>query len=387
MFNLNAAIHSYSKIASSILPPKVPLENLDAKNENDIDEQACSIDGDNQEEYVIISRTGDSSTGGTVDISLASTNDIIKQNISAFVDMPNLLSRDTLQFCLQKHNLDKLRYAMKRNLRIVSCRVYALQALNWFIRSVTQTTCLHDLMWWFVSSLDPSNDDEITRFDDQALEHPLASVKMCDKLTTLLTHSFHTFLQSVADLTLLLPSGSSLQRLAIQCFGIRFYPSDHHFLHQSHVFGNISKILSRSDEIHEQQSDEIQFMFGDADAYCAFGTKLQSLFDMNGLFEVNASSRQAMTIALTDNSTETFWESDEEDRNKSKTLEISLTKFDYSCKLIAIHVDNTRDIQNKVTNVLFYGGQSLGDTTLIKSYDVNSKTGSWISTIISGMHF
>lgn len=380
VFNLNAALSSYSKISSTLLTSKVPLENLDVKNENDIEEHSSPFDGDNQEEYVIISRTGDSSN--PVDISLATTNDIIKQNISAFVDMPNLLSRNTLQFCLQKHNLDKLRYAMKRNLRIVTCRVYALQAMNWFIRSVTQTTCLHDLMWWFVSSLEPSNDDEITRFDEQALEHPIASVRMCDKLTSLLTHSFHTFLQSVADLTLLLPSGSSLQRLAIQCFGIRFYPSDHHFLHQSHVFGNISKILSRSDEIHEQQTDDMQFMFGDSDAFCAYGTKLHSLADMSGLFEVNASSRQAMTIALTDSSTETFWESDEEDRNKSKILEISLIKFDYICKMISIHVDNTRDSQNKVTNVLFYGGQSLGDTALIKSYDINSKTGSWISVII-----
>lgn len=91
-----------------------------------------------------------------------------------------------------------------------------------------------------------------------------------------------------------------------------------------------------------------------------------------------------MAASLTDNSTETFWESDEEDRNKSKIIEISMNKFDYVCKMIFVHVDNSRDVQNKITNILFYGGQSLGDTTLIKSYDVNSKTGSWISTTVPG---
>lgn len=385
MFNLNAAMQSYSKLASTLLTSNAaPLENLDVKNENDIDEQLSPLDTDNQEEFVVISRTGDS-CNATVDISLTTANEIAKRNASStLIDMPNLLSRPTLQFCLQTHNLEKLRYAMKRNLRIATCRIYALQALNWFIRSVTQTTCLHDLMWWFVSSLNPATDDELSRFDEQALEHPMTSIKMCDKISSMLIQSFHSFLQSVADLTLLLPSGSALQQLAIQCFGIKFYQTDHHFLHQSHVFGNISKILSRSDELREQQTDDLQFIMGESNGFANGGTKFLTLIDLIGMFEVNVSSRQAMASALTDNSTETFWESDEEDRNKSKIIEISLNKFDYSCKMIAIHIDNTRDVQNKVTNILFYGGQSLGDTALIKSYDVNSKTGAWISTNVSG---
>lgn len=386
MFNLNAAIQSYSKLASILLPTKTnQQENLDSKNENDADEPFSSLDGDNQEEFVIIS--SDTKTAA-VDISISTANEMVKPN-PPLVDMPNLLSRPTLLFCLQSHNLEKLRVSMKRNLRIATCRIYALQAFNWFIRSVTQAPCLHDLMWWFVSSLHPSilmNDEAAAKFDEQALEHPLTSMKMCDKISLILTQSFHAYLQSIADLTLLLPSGSALQQLAIQCFGIKFRQSDHHFLHQSHVFGNISKILSRSDELREQQNDDIPLILGYQDSNLLLtGTKYYPLVDMAGMFEVNVSSRQAMAPALTDNSTETFWESDEEDRNKSKTIELSLNKFDYLCKMIAVHIDNTRDIQNKVTNILFYGGQSLGDTTLIKSYDVNSKTGSWISTNVSGI--
>lgn len=357
-------------------------ENLDAKNENDID---SSLDGDNQEEFVVISRISDARNNTAVDISLTTAQEIAKRNATALIDMSSLLSRPTLLFCLQTHNLEKLRYAMKRNLRIATCRIYALQALNWFIRSVTQTTCLHDLMWWFVSSLNPACEDEMNKFEEQALEHPMTSIKMCDKISSLLNQSFHSFLQSVADLTLLLPSGSALQQLAIQCFGIKFHQTDHHFLHQSHVFGNISKILSRSDELREQQTDDLPLFLGEHST--ASGTKFYSLVDMSGMFEVNASSRQSMVSALTDNSTETFWESDEEDRNKSKMIEVSLNKFDILCKMIAIHIDNTRDVQNKVMNVLFYGGQSLGDTTLMKSFDVNSKTGSWISTNVSDESF
>lgn len=387
IFNFSAALQSYSKLASTLLPSNNPSENLDVKNENDVDEQ-ISLEGDNQEEFVIISKIDDS-RNATVDISLTTANEIAKRNASNLIDIPNLLSRPTLMFCLQTHNLEKLRYAMKRNHRIATCRIFALQALNWFIRSVTQTTCLHDLMWWFVSSLYPTLDEESIKYDEQGLDHPMTSIKMCDKISSLVTQSFHTFLQSVADLTLLLPSGSALQQLAIQCFGIKFHQTDHHFLHQSHVFGNISKILSRSDELREHQTDDVPFIFGDVNVLFnnhgnIGGTKFHSLLDMGGMFEVNVSSRMAMASALTDHSTETFWESDEEDRNKSKFIEVSLNKFDYSCRMISVHIDNSRDVLNKITNILFYGGQSLGDTNLIKSYDVDSKTGSWISANVSG---
>lgn len=42
-------------------------------------------------------------------------------------------------------------------------------------------------------------------------------------------------------------------------------------------------------------------------------------------------------------------------------------------------------LQNKVTNVSFYAGQSLGDTSLVKTVEVDSKSGTWISASIRGI--
>ena len=36
--------------------------------------------------------------------------------------------------------------------------------------------------------------------------------------------------------------------MAVRCWCLNFLPGDHIFLHKSHVFSNISKILSKSDE-------------------------------------------------------------------------------------------------------------------------------------------
>lgn len=39
-----------------------------------------------------------------------------------------------------------------------------------------------------------------------------------------------------------------IQQIAVRCWSLKFRPTDHMFLHKCHVFSNISKILSKSDE-------------------------------------------------------------------------------------------------------------------------------------------
>lgn len=298
-----------------------------------------------------------------------------------------------MAFIFDRHDVTKLRSIMRRSLRLAVCRTYALQAMNWLIRSVTQHVGLHDLMWWFVAAL---NDPELQRTDDkvsaereQAMDHPITGTKLSGHMSLVVSRSLHAFLQTVADLTLLLPAGSPVQQIAVQCFGMRFRQSDHQFLHRSHVFGNISKILSRSDE----QNDDLKFSTTGPNLDGApaeqqleklNGVEVEELMDLQGLFEVTVSSRAAMAPALTDNSTETFWESDEEDRNKSKFIEVSMLRLNCFCKTISIHVDNSRDITSKVQTIIFYSGQSLGDMNLVKSVDLDEtqKAGCWVTTLI-----
>jgi len=64
-----------------------------------------------------------------------------------------------------------------------------------------------------------------------------------------------------------------------------------------------------------------------------------------------------MANLITDNSTETFWQSDEEDRYETKNIDISLSKLNYICKTIYIHIDNSRDVSIKriiVNNNTFF---------------------------------
>lgn len=70
---------------------------------------------------------------------------------------------------------------------------------------------------------------------------------------------------------------------------------------------------------------------------------VECLKDLTTTLEIKASSRQAMVGSLTDNSTETFWESGDEDRNKTKSLTIVCPQGHHPV-LICIHIDNCRDL-------------------------------------------
>lgn len=82
-------------------------------------------------------------------------------------------------------------------------------------------------------------------------DHPLSDISIAGESVYPLPGTFHTLLQTIADLMILLPMGSALQQMAVRCWGIKFSPNDHAFLHRSQVFSNISKILSRSEEMEE----------------------------------------------------------------------------------------------------------------------------------------
>ncbi|RLU26230.1 hypothetical protein DMN91_000023 [Ooceraea biroi] len=309
-------------------------------------------------------------------------------------DRIEILMRPVMLFVLQQHNLQHLQLAMKQALRRAACRVYAMQALNWLLRSVTQPICLHDLLWWFVSSLTPvvSSDSADTNDDDNKTEkkedhdivgvseHPLSDLVIAGESVNPLPTVFHTLLQTIADLMLLPPLGSPLQQAAIRCWGIRFTPADHMFLHRSHVFSNISKILSRSEEeedvtmsMHESHQSTISQQMN---------SWVETLKDLTSSVEIKASSRQAMIGSLTDNSTETFWESGDEDRNKTKVITIICGVHSLP-RMVYVHIDNCRDLTHKVSSVTFLSGINADEMIKLRSAEIESRSAGWINCPIT----
>ncbi|KAJ8666980.1 hypothetical protein QAD02_008642 [Eretmocerus hayati] len=306
-----------------------------------------------------------------------------------------LLARPVMLFVLQQHNLLQLQNAMKQALRRAACRVYAMQALNWLLRSVTQPICLHDLLWWFVASLTPIVPDSLDVNEDDnrkrcmerrkdhdmvgVCEHPLSDLIIAGEASNPLPTAFHTLLQTIADLMLLPPPGSPLQQAAVRCWAIQFTPADHMFLHRSHVFSNISKILSRSEE--EEDANVSMHKSHQSNLSCQVLSSVETLKDLTSGVEIKTSSRQAMISSLTDNSTETFWESGDEDRDKTKTITAICGARSFP-RIVYIHIDNCRDLTHKVSCVTFLSGVDADEMVKIKTVEIESRSTGWVNCLI-----
>lgn len=82
------------------------------------------------------------------------------------------------------------------------------------------------------------------------------------------------------------------------------------------------------------------------------GHYVEVLRDVTPHISLTVSSQPHLILNLTDNSTETYWESSEEDRRKMKTIVIN-SPAEVSPYVIYIHVDNTRDT-NVISNILIF---------------------------------
>ncbi|KYO37437.1 E3 ubiquitin-protein ligase MYCBP2 isoform A [Alligator mississippiensis] len=302
-----------------------------------------------------------------------------------------------LAFVIQHHDLEGLEIAMKQALRKSACRVFAMEAFNWLLCNVIQTTSLHDILWHFVASLTPApvepeeEEDEENKAnkenaeqekDTRVCEHPLSDIVIAGEAAHPLPHTFHRLLQTISDLMMSLPSGSALQQMALRCWSLKFKQSDHQFLHQSNVFHHINNILSKSDDGDSEESFSISIQSG-------FETMNQELCivvclkDLTSIVDIKTSSRPAMIGSLTDGSTETFWESGDEDKNKTKNITINCVKG-INARYVCVHVDNSRDLGNKVTSMTFLTGKAVEDLCRIKQVDLDSRHIGWVTSELPG---
>nr|CAB3264102.1 E3 ubiquitin-protein ligase MYCBP2 [Phallusia mammillata] len=325
-----------------------------------------------------------------------------------------------LAFVTQRHDLKSLHLTLQMTLRRAALRVYVLQALTWLLRTVCTENCIHDILWYFVCALaetdmtenknetqttdvggSESTDEDIE--ETKALcQHPVKHMALAglDSMKPLV-EAFHGFLQTVADMMMHLPANSPVQLMAIRCWSLRVLPSDHHFLHESQVFSHISQILSKVDlkdnngdvtpmkkklvKIKPKSSSYVPV--ASVDDGGVVEPKVVSSQDLTSKVHIKTSSHSAIASSLTDGSTETFWESGDEDKNKPKSITVDLLndkdghkKKDGGLLIedIYVHVDNTRDVQKKVMSVSFWSMSEEDDWKKIVVKELNVQFAGWV---------
>ncbi|XP_045784545.1 E3 ubiquitin-protein ligase MYCBP2 [Maniola jurtina] len=320
-------------------------------------------------------------------------------SVSAFeaprVDPQTLMQSPVLGFILGKRDLPACRQKIDAAVRINTVRQYAFESLNWMLRSTTQPTSVHDVMWWFCNALEQyarieppplviedNKENAVIEWNRGAVIPTASAAAICPggRAARGSRAAFHAFLGSISALAPSLPPASAAALQAVRCWALHYSAHDRAFLHRSQVFSVISKILS-----HAEDGAYDEGVLGALhESYHSYINKQQNFIwscpDVTGWCEVSVSSRSGMAGALTDGSTETFWESGDEDRNRAKWLQVSYAGPSYRDKphVLCIHVDNTRDTANKtlLMSFLYSGGTS--DMSHMQDIDVDPKAATWV---------
>ena len=300
------------------------------------------------------------------------------QSLESVDDITGHMSRlPLMMFLTERHDLDLLRRMLVQAVRRAACRTFGLDAVNWLLRSTSQWNCLHDLLWHYITAVSsrssscPADDD--TDHDVAVCDHPVSDVTVAGEVMTRpLISACHSLLQSIADMLMCVSPGSAVQRMAVRCWSMQFHAADHAFLHRSHVFSHMSSILSRADD--EARVKDVTATHRDVSV-------VEQLTDVTSDVEIKTSSRQAMVAGLTDGSTETFWESGDEDRNKTRwmTLNCAGLATDWRLAVVSVHVDNGRDIGSKVSSVTIQAGLTADSVEQVRHVDLDQRHAGWVS--------
>ncbi|XP_052746829.1 E3 ubiquitin-protein ligase highwire isoform X2 [Bicyclus anynana] len=308
----------------------------------------------------------------------------------AHVDPDTLLRSPVIAFILGKRDLPACRQKIDAAVRVNTIRQYAFESLNWLLRSTTQPTSVHDVMWWFCNTLDmyagilpapqpiEDNKENAANEYNRGVSATASAAAICPGGLAARGSrtAFHAFLGSISALAPSLQPGSAVALQAMRCWALNYSQHDRAFLHRSQVFSVISKILSHAENetvlgaIHE--------------SYHSYLNKHKNYEwtcpDVTEWCEVSVSSRPGMAGALTDGSTETFWESGEEDRHRAKWLQLTYAGPLHRDRpqILCVHVDNTRDTGNKTLLMSFSYSGGTSDMSHMQDIEVDPKAATWV---------
>ncbi|KAI6656385.1 hypothetical protein LOD99_1184 [Oopsacas minuta] len=246
---------------------------------------------------------------------------------------------DFLSFISKRHDLDGIRATLQNKMCISRMRVYSLDFIDWLLRVTTDVTCLHDTLWHFMSSFYKESQKKIEgdgvksdRTEILDAQHPTDLLFGATAVKQVRT-SLYELLGTIAELLPKLPIGSFAQEMGVRAWCIPFQVEDHGFIHNCSIFPHISHILSLLEEATTSQSDSKESQ--------------SSLFvdeDVTTKVTITVSSREAMLNSITDNSTETFWESGEDCKSRPRTVTFDIPKqLRNSSYRVCVYLDQVRD--------------------------------------------
>uniref|UniRef100_A0A8L8Q1Q6 TNFR-Cys domain-containing protein n=1 Tax=Heligmosomoides polygyrus TaxID=6339 RepID=A0A8L8Q1Q6_HELPZ len=273
-----------------------------------------------------------------------------------------MLKRPVLAFVVEHHDLKRLRAACEQSIIRAIGFSHAFRVWNWLLRLVSSETSVSDIILQYLTALSSysSLSDVITSQQVRVLPHPWRLCFLAGPLAAKMVQHLHAFLYTIA--VILQSSGvdGRLRSLCFKAWTIQLTAHEQELLILTcNILGTVGGVLS--------DAPIFKFFAVENDGCLV----LQEMRDVTNHARIEASSRQAMVVCLTDGSPETFWESGDEDKSRARTLNVT---FDgCSPVLLCVFIDNSRDEACRTSQIAFRAATSDGSRRdlMLKNLDQN----------------
>ncbi|KAJ1346815.1 hypothetical protein KIN20_001718 [Parelaphostrongylus tenuis] len=295
-----------------------------------------------------------------------------------------MLKRPVLSFVVEHHDLKRLRAACEDSIIRAVGFSHAFRVWNWLLRLVSSETSVSDIILQYLKALSSYNlqSDVISTKFVRVLPHPWRLCFLAGPLAAKMVQHFHAFLYTIA--VILQSSGvdARLRSLCFKAWTIQLTAHEQELLILTcNILGTVGGILSEpsvSENWVTDSADRSHVQQRSSD-----GVDVKEMRDVTCHARIEASSRQAMVVCLTDGSPETFWESGEEDKSRSRTL--SVTFDGCSPVLLCLFIDNLRDEACRTSQIAFRAVISDGSRHDLMSKNLDQSFSGWVKCCIANV--
>uniref|UniRef100_A0A158P743 RCR-type E3 ubiquitin transferase n=1 Tax=Angiostrongylus cantonensis TaxID=6313 RepID=A0A158P743_ANGCA len=243
-----------------------------------------------------------------------------------------------------------------------------------------------DIILQYLEALSSYNlySDVISTKFVRILPHPWRLCYLAGPLAAKMVQHFHAFLYTIA--VILQSSGvdTRLRSLCFKAWTIQLTAHEQELLILTcNILGTVGGVLSEPSVSENWVTDSADRSHVQQQLNGSVDVKVREVRDVTCHARVEASSRQAMVVCLTDGSPETFWESGEEDKNRSRTLTVT---FDgCSPVLLCLYIDNLRDEACRTSQIAFRAAMSDGSRHDLMSKNVDQNFSGWVKCCIANV--
>ncbi|PAV60710.1 hypothetical protein WR25_02916 isoform A [Diploscapter pachys] len=261
----------------------------------------------------------------------------------------SILKRPVMAFVVEHHNLQRIKAACEQAIRRAIGFSHAFRVWNWLLRLVSSETSVSDVIFQYLTALssykqlDLYYQKEIR--DSTILPHPWRLCFLAGPLAAKMVGQLHAFLYTTA--VILQSSGVDfrLRSLCFRAWTIQLTAHEQELLILTcNILGTVGGVLSDGGSIDEISRNHRK----------EENVDVKEMKDVTSCLRIEASSRQAMVVCLTDGNMETFWESGEEDKNRARSLTLSMSNpygEQTTPALLCIFIDNVRDDAYRTTAI------------------------------------